>query len=286
MKNAESIAHALSLTESSAASMLKVLLKSHRPFAHGKVKTEPLVILGNGPALRPLLDSHMSELAGMDTLAVNFAANAPEFFLLKPKMYILADPHFFNPESGDANVETLWSNIASAGWPMTIYLPHNASIPVTLGAQTRLKHFNLTPGEGLKPIIHKLYNLGLAMPRPRNVLIPAIMTALREGYRRIYLAGADHSWSRTLSVDDDNHVISVQPHFYSDDKKEQTRVNNEYAGIRLHQIYQSLATAFASYHQIREYADTLGACIVNITPGSFIDAFPRMLPENLFSGGN
>ncbi len=48
---------------------------------------------------------------------------------------------------------------------------------------------------------------------PRNVLIPAIMSAMREGFRRIVLIGADHNWARTLWVTDRNKVVSVQPHF-------------------------------------------------------------------------
>ena len=113
------------------------------------------------------------------------------------------------------------------------------------------------------------------MPRPRNVLIASIMVALREGYRDIAVVGADHTWSRDLWVDDRNRVISVQKHFYKDNEKEFERVAQEYAGYHLHDILNSLTIAFRSYHQIADYADKIGARIVNCTPGSFIDAFPR-----------
>ena len=94
------------------------------------------------------------------------------------------------------------------------------------------------------------------------------MIALREGYRDIRIVGADHSWSRTLWVDDMNRVISVQPHFYKEHPDEQERVAREYAGYHLHDIYQSLAIAFRSYFDIRDYAATLGARIVNATPAA------------------
>ena len=113
------------------------------------------------------------------------------------------------------------------------------------------------------------------MPRPRNVLIASIMVALREGYRRIDLVGADHTWSRDIWVDDRNRVISVQKHFYEDNAKEFERVAQEYAGYHLHDILNSLTIAFRSYHQIAAYAASIGADIRNCTPGSFIDAFPR-----------
>ena len=37
-------------------------------------------------------------------------------------------------------------------------------------------------------------------------LIPSIMLGIWLGYREIYLLGADHTWTKTLSVDDDNRV--------------------------------------------------------------------------------
>ena len=113
------------------------------------------------------------------------------------------------------------------------------------------------------------------MPRPRNVLIPSIMLAIRSGYKRIGIAGADHSWSRSLSVTEDNEVVSVQPHFYAEDSREEDRVRHEYRGIRLHSIMESFAVAFRSYHVIADYARSKGVEIWNLTPGSFIDAFPR-----------
>ena len=120
-----------------------------------------------------------------------------------------------------------------------------------------------------------LYGRGLAMPRPRNVLVPSLMTAIREGYSRILLTGADHSWSKTLWVTDNNRVVSVQPHFYRDNEKERDRVESLYKDIHLHQIYESFSIAFRSYFAVKDYADSCGVEILNATPGSFIDAFPR-----------
>lgn len=278
MPSLENISHKLSAAASGCAALLKAAVRSRKPFGAGPRRQEPLVILGNGPALRPLLGSYSSSLAEMDLLAVNFFANTPEFFSLKPGMYVAADPHFFDPK-GDEKVATLWRNIASATWNLSLYIPAGRQIPASLPANIAVKRFNLTPADACGWLGKMLFDRGLAMPRPRNVLIPSVMIALREGYRKIFLAGADHSWSRTLSVDDCNRVVSIQPHFYADDAKERRRVDSEYAGIPLHKIYESLAIAFRSYYIIREYASSLGAEIVNITPGSFIDAFPRLAPE-------
>lgn len=265
----------------SIASFGKVLLLSKRPSKAGEIRRDPLIIMGNGPSLRDTIANDGEILRNNKTLAVNFAANADSYRDIKPALYVLADPHFFrvdaNGISGDANVTKLWKNISENDWKMTVYVPCKAKIPDFIGKNSYLtiKRYNLTPGEGLKTPVHWLYRKGLAMPRPRNVLIASIMVALREGYRDIRLVGADHTWSRDLWVDDKNRVISVQKHFYQDNAKEQERVAQEYAGYHLHDILNSLTIAFRSYHQIAEYCDEIGAKIINCTPGSFIDAFPR-----------
>ncbi len=265
----------------SIASFGKVLLLSKMPSPAGKPKSKPLIIMGNGPSLRETIAKHSDLLRKSNTLAVNFAANADTYFDIKPSIYVLADPHFFrvgeNGVSSDSNVRRLWENIAKTEWEMTLYLPCKAKIPESIKQNPHItvKRYNLTPGEGLDTLVHWLYKKGLAMPRPRNVLIASIMIALREGYKDIYIVGADHTWSRDLWVDDKNRVISVQKHFYKDNDKEFERVAQEYAGYHLHDILNSLTIAFRSYHQIAAYAEKIGAKITNCTPGSFIDAFPR-----------
>lgn len=273
---------------SSAASWLKVVLMSRRPSAGVKRKNnDEIVVLGNGPSLRHTLDTELPSVKRRFKLAVNFAANTPEFGLLRPEFYVLADPHFFrftDEAVADPNVIKMWEALRQVDWPMVLYVPCKEVKKVRMYLGNRgvtVKGFNLTPVEGLSAIVYPLYNMGLGMPRPRNVLIPSIMIAVREGFKTIYIAGADHTWSRTLGVDEENRVVSVQPHFYKDTAGEHARVANEYAGYRLHDILKSLYIAFRSYHQIEPYARSKGVRIYNISPGSFIDAFPRLraMPE-------
>ena len=114
------------------------------------------------------------------------------------------------------------------------------------------------------------------MPRPRNVLIPSIMAGIRLGYRRIVIVGADHTWTRTLSVDEQNRVISIQPHFYKDNNAEHERVASVYEGLRLHDVLGSMTITFRSYHHIADYAAHIGVEILNASAETFIDAFPRL----------
>lgn len=262
-------------------SLVKIALQS-RPSSVIKRDREnrdrTLYILANGPSLRQTLDTYGHDLAGCDTMAVNFAANAPEFRVIRPRYYVLADPHFFRATK-DPNVRMLLDNIAAATWDLTLLIDRRYGRllrqAVSLPDNVRVKTFNAVGIESF-PAVEKLaFSAALAMPRPRNVLIPSIMTALWLGYRKIYLCGADHSWMRDLSVDDDNCVRSGMSHFYKESDKEIKRSANEYRSYRLHDIIYSYYIAFRSYHQISRYAESIGADILNATPGSFIDAFRR-----------
>ena len=229
------------------------------------------------------MTDHRDVLMSYPRLAVNLSALAPEFRELRPDYYILADIAFFLKEK-TGKVPALWEALASVDWPMTLFLPATArKMPEVrrLPANITVKYYNLTPAEGWLWLMHPVYDLGLAMPRPRNVLIPSIMSSMREGFRRIVLIGADHNWSKTLWVTDRNCVVSVQPHFYKDDDKELRRAEEIFRNVRLHEVYENYAIAFRSYFNVKAYAERRGVEILNATPGSFIDAFPRISLDDL-----
>ena len=268
----------------SAASLLKVALLSRRPSPASPPRGKSLVVMGNGPSLRQTIDTNSGWLASHDLLAVNFAANTPDFLNLRPRLYVVADPHFFEGHDSDPNVARLWDALGKTDWEMHLWVPRKygrrAQELLAGNRMVEVRHFNLTPLEGYRWLTRRLMDAGLGMPRPRNVLIPAIMVGIREGYTRIFLAGADHTWTRTLSVDDENFVVSIQPHFYKDTESEHSRVRAAYAGLHLHNVLGSMATAFASYWKLAGYAAARGVEILNATPGSMIDAFPRFRQES------
>lgn len=272
------VSEALSLLGSTAKGCVKIALQSRRTIAPAKAAGNTLVVLANGPSLRQTVDSCGAALASMVTLAVNFFANTPEFRQLKPRYYVLADPHFFRA-TGQENVDALWRNLAAADWDMTLSVPArnlaDARRRLGPGARARLATFNFVGVEGFGGFERLVYSRGLAMPRPRNVLVPAVMVGIQAGFTDIYLTGTDHSWLETIRVTDRNEVVSVQPHFYADSGAEQRRVVSEYTGYRLHDILYSFYVAFSSYHRLRRFADSRRINIYNATPDSYIDAFPR-----------
>lgn len=276
-KQSSGVSGFLDNTLATIKSCVKQVVEKSAKINPANSATNQLIILGNGPSLRTNLNNDLDLLRSADTLAVNFAANTPEFSEIQPTYYLLADPHFFDKAGDDPNVGRLIENLNSITFPMTLFVPagarkadsyfHNQNLTV--------KHFSFTAVEGYTWFENAMMNSHRGMPRPRNVLIPSIMVGIWLGYKEIYLLGADHSWLKTLSVNDRNEVVSIQPHFYKEDSREQQRVNEVYVNRQLHEVLESMMIAFKSYHRIREYADRCGTQIFNSTPGSMIDAFER-----------
>lgn len=279
MKLTDRISHIAALTGSSLKSIVKIALESRPTSRARRVGGDAIVVLGNGPSLSQTMAECGPQLAVLPLLAVNFAALAPEFVELRPDYYVLADPHFFG-NTGGTNIDKLHKALAGVDWPMTLFVPARmaASARVMTGGNKHISiaGFNPVGVEGFEWVENMAFSSGRGMPRPRNVLIPALMIALRLGYSTIYVAGADHSWMKTLEVTDDNTVVSVQPHFYTESADEKARITSVYRDIKLHDVIHSFYVAFKSYHTIERYARAIGARIINVTPGSYIDAFERM----------
>lgn len=283
MKTIDKIQKGMGQLGATLASLVKIPLMSRRPSPRSREEKDTIIVMGNGPSLRDAMTDHRDVLMAYPRLAVNLSALAPEFRELRPDYYILADIAFFLKEK-TGKVPALWEALTSVDWPMTLFLPATArKMPEVRRLPTNItvKYYNLTPAEGWRWLMHPVYDLGLAMPRPRNVLIPSIMSSMREGFRRIVLIGADHNWSKTLWVTDRNCVVSVQPHFYKDDDKELRRAEEIFRNVRLHEVYENYAIAFRSYFNVKAYAERRGVEILNATPGSFIDAFPRISLDDL-----
>ena len=253
-------------------SVVKILLQSkwhtHLPSSFGN--PEELLILANGPSLSRTVQEAPEFIKGKTLLAVNFCATSPMFEQLRPEIYLIADPLFWIvPEKRVQLFQTLAEKTT---WPMNFFVPARALKnkewqPMLAGnPNIRLCIYNTTPIEGFQGFCNWIFNRGWGVPRPHNVLIPSIAIGLRLPFRKIYLAGADHSWLPEITVTDDNVVLMHQKHFYDQNKSQAATVKQENLNsARLYTILYHMYVAFKSYFVLEDYARKLGKEVINIT---------------------
>ncbi len=273
----------LGLWWQSLLSVVKVLLQSKWSTRLPASFSNPdeLLVLANGPSLNHTVQTASAFIQGKTLLAVNFCVTSTLFERLRPEIYLIADPLFWIvPEKRVSLFGTLAEKTT---WPMSLFVPVRAMKNkewqplLAHNPHISLYFYNTTPVDGFQGFCNRVFSKGWGVPRPHNVLIPAIAVGLRLPFRKIYLAGADHSWLPEISVTDENVVLMHQKHFYDQGtSRAQTVLKENLHTQRLHNILYHMYVAFKSYFVLEAYARKLGKEVINITPGSYIDAFKRM----------
>lgn len=230
-------------------------------------------ILGNGASLTDYLKTHKHNQRNV--FVVNYFGSLPQFRELKPDNYIVLDNVLIGRDRKNQNldiVNKLYDCFQSIDWPMTFYYPSNGDMSIVQKIQNNnnisIVKYNMTPVSGIKCIRNWIYKKSLGMPLPQNISNAAIFCALNSGYKKIYLYGVEHSWMKSFDVDPVTHRIYMNDgHFY---QKDNIRFFNrgDYKDWLLF-IYK----AMKSHFMLREYADDIGAKIVNKTANSFIEAY-------------
>lgn len=234
-----------------------------------------LVVLGNGPSLSAFLDEKSDFLAGKELMCVNYAVESPRFEALRPRYHIAVDPAVYGPEGVGRAFGTLARKV---DWELHLLVPSRYRKMTAWrealkgNPHIRVHLVNITPVEGAWAVCLPLYRTRLGMPRPRNVLIPALMCGIWMGFSKIYTAGVEHTWHLLLRVDDQNRLMIDDRHFY-DPQGDATR---RHGSFRMDTLMRSLAIVFAAYHTVERFARRMGVRVLNVTEGSFIDAFERM----------
>ncbi len=236
---------------------------------------DSLIILANGPSLKNELDSVV--LSKGDFSVVNDFFKSPYYRQLKPKYHVLADPLYFMSDEYVKNI------IDVVDWNMKLFIPQiiwkkNPIIKNLINKNSKIEviPFNTIVYEGFENLRFWFYRRGLSMPRPQNVVVASIYTAINMGYKEIKLYGVDHSWIESIKVDSQNRVCQTDTHFYDTGNTPQN-IWCKYTGepYKMHEILTDLSKAFEAYHNLRRYADNENVKIVNYTKNSYIDAFER-----------
>lgn len=261
-------------------SIIRILLlgKKNIPTPERDNGNDSIIIFGNGPSFKNMIEEHADFWVDKSRLMVNFSACSGYFEVVKPDYYLVADPVFWLHK--DKEQKLFNALVSKTDWELILFMPADAfksknwQSLVRKNKHIRVFPHNTIPVEGPDWFCSWAFRKGLGVPRPHNVLIPALMTALRMGFKNIYLSGAEHSWIHDIGISDDNRVIMNFTHFYDNGKTEQTD-KTQYASYPLYQILYHQYIIFKMYRVIEDVSKKWNSKIYNTTPGSFIDAFER-----------
>ena len=251
--------------------------------------SQEAVVIGNGPSLKDTLKEHLNFFSGKTNICVNDFALSEYFSAIKPDFYIPFDSAYWKKDVSQSlriNNEKIFKLLKDkVSWPMTIIMPlsarewswftglerFNKNIKICYVNWTRIDCSNL--------LKNFLYSKNLAMPRCANVLINALFLAINMGYKKIFLAGADHSWHEGIFVGEDNVVYRKGEYCYSEGKTSLESAFKDLEGTqvyKLHELFHLISLTFQGHQEIEEYARFAGAKVYNISKKSYIDAYERL----------
>lgn len=290
-------------------SLAKMLIRSKYFLPVFKTDNTEIIVIGNGPSARELLQTPPPAFRAKPLMAVNMMAMEPCFQELKPAFYLMADHAFFefdeksyqspgmhprvqsNPgyEQTQALVNKAWSAILAADWPMVLYVPqiYISTFPVSLARSKGIQivEWNYTVVKGFTWFENISYRKGWGSPQCQNVINACIFQCINSGFKNVYLTGIDNNFHLNIIVEEDNTVSVVDNHFYEVRKKVTPLMSADKHGnpvkVKLHQFFTSLSKAFYSYQRLADYAKYRSVNIYNCTEGSFVDAFERKRLDQL-----
>lgn len=235
--------------------------------------------MGNGPSLTSLFENNLDEISDKNIFAVNCFCLTNYFELVKPSFYVLLDPMIFEEsvsENAKNHINELIAILNDISWQMVLFIPskfnHSSLLKYFKNRKLIIVPFNSTPIHGITSLENYLFKRNFGMPMPQTVINATIFLAINMKFNIIHLYGVEQSWLKYLSVSNDNEVSVGLPHYYSgSDKTEENRTLSEFL--------LSQAATFKSHMRLQKYAKYCGTRILNHTPGSYIDAYERVINE-------
>lgn len=282
--------------------LLKIWIQSKSIQTKATKVNNELLILGNGPSLKSDYAALTKFATNKDVLGVNYFAVTQEFMDIQPRYHVITSLQYWNKDENQSwdndRKKVFESLVERVAWELHLFVPVQARKSkawldyMAKNPNIVVNYFNVTPLDGDPKFFRKYIAKFKALPRPHNVLVPSLIIGVNLKYSQIYLAGAEHSWIPEIFVTKDNVPMVAQKHFYHDQFKELNSTllldnakpfyrENSLEHKKLHEILQKFYYTFKSYWFIKEFAGFYGVNIINLTEGSYIDAFDKMTIDEI-----
>lgn len=252
-------------------------------------KSEKMVVLANGPSMRNTIHqilNHGFEDMGSDFFMMNFAANMDEFYLIKPKFFVISDPLFYNMDKyNKERVLKLYTNLNNrVDWTLNVYVQYPWIRDPKYMKIFKNTFLNIIPlhyqiYSGIEKFRFPLMMKGLASANFGTVLQHAIHIGIVLEYKEMDLYGADHTFFDGLMVTDKNEVCRRTQHVY-DSNATIEPLYHYFTGEKIPYTMTFFLKEYAKLYEgheiMKAFADYFNVKIVNKTKPSMLDCYSRV----------
>jgi hypothetical protein len=134
--------------------------------------------------------------------------------------------------------------------------------------------YNHTIIQSSQVINNFFYSKHLATPVLQNIIGASIFSALNLGFKKIYLLGVEHGWTKDIIVDK-NNVVSLKHAYFWGEQDAMPMYDGQGMNYTIGKLLIDFGLMFTGYNILEEYSKYKQSKIVNLTNGSYIDAFYR-----------
>ncbi|AEA42224.1 6-hydroxymethylpterin diphosphokinase MptE-like protein [Fluviicola taffensis] len=248
---------------------------------------DTIALLANGPSLNSALEKIKKEEFPSNIMVTNFFCNSELYQELKPNYYVICDPSFVNLPEGDSVFKDFYRNLyEKTTWELTFFVPYKSLKKAQkiiqelqfFNEKITISGYNNVNFNGDNWFNYFFFKLGLGMPRPTTVAIPALMLAIQMKYKKIKIAGIDLNQHQDIIVDAKNIVCLKSTHFYDDEitykpfYKDKSQ-NRTFTSSEIFLIFHHF---FYSFDIIAKFAINQNIEIINYSSESFLDQFKKI----------
>ena len=251
-------------------------------------KSDRLFVLATGPSFNNDLKCYKDEICSNDSVAMNMFATTPLFEELKPRVYLLADPLWFKPESvmSSSTFKHNYENLRmvllnNVKWEMNLIVPDYArgsDFIRRIKANNNIRMFYYNARTSTKGRLGLwLMKKGWVAPPGQTVANVAAGIGIITGYKEVWMLGIDTSMHTMMRVDQKtNEMYLENEHFYG------TRKEKGYINADKKQVYSvayflgCAVKMFEGYERIRELADYCGVRVIKASSFSWVDSLERV----------
>ena len=237
-------------------------------------RDKKLLIIANGPSSKDFIDRLQIRDDNTEYLCMNNLCYEEQenFWKIKPKYYCAIDPtYWLNQPQYKHIIEGFMGAMEKVDWDMYLITSAMGSLKIN---NPHIHMIYITPVEicGNKPWMQYLYKRNWSMPSMMNVSIAAVYFGVTWQFSEVRFVGIEFTNFTSIHVNKDNRIYLGDCHSYGKDIIYED--TSWYFG-KVTDFWKVCITVFDAFTAIRDLAEKEGIKMINLSPESMLDMFPK-----------